>query len=68
MRPGSVNPASPSSTCNPVLNHALSFTCRYGRSGWKAACPLRSGVVKMRTFVLRGSLAVNGRAAYEGMK
>ncbi len=27
------------------------------RFWWKAACPLRSGVVKMRTFVLRGNLS-----------
>ena len=32
---------------------------------WKAACPLRSGIVKMRTFALRDSLAESGPAAME---
>ena len=36
-----------------------------GRIWWEAACPLRSGVVKMRTFALRGSLAGSGQSALE---
>ena len=47
--------------------HVIAALARRGNVAvwWEVACPLRSGVVKMRTFALRGSLAINGLAALE---